>query len=311
MVASVKEYNEAQAKMFAKQQDLLKRMLDKPFNVRHVDLDADVELQKTEEWMLDNPPLYEVLDQNGNGTSRFRKQKRGLVEDVLFPRCRVQTFPRDEFQVIPVNEWADWLTGPDAVNLRPFVKFILNQHGVGSCGSEAMVQCIMILRAIARQDPELLNPWFAYHFVSGGRDQGSSLPDNVNFALEHGIPSQLVFPRSLSWRSKPNEAAHEDALKYMLLEVFRIRTWEEFGTCLLIGMPAYFGYSGHAIAGVTLLSTTRLQYANSWDKTWGDKGFGTISKNSIYWAYGVYGFRVVVRRREPSVGDAGRIVTAA
>ncbi len=311
MVAGVEAYNEAQAAVFARQQDLLKKMLDKPFNTRHVDLDADVELQKTEEWLLDHPPLYEVLGADDNSSGRFRKRRQGLTESILFPRTRVQTFPSDEFQVVPVNEWSDWLSGVDAVDLRPFVKFILDQNGVGSCGSDAMTQCIMILRAIARQDPELLNPLFAYHFVSGGRDQGSSLPDNVNFVLEHGIPSQLVYPRSIGWRSEPNEAAFEDALKYMLLEVFRIRTWEEFGTCLLVGMPVYFGYSGHAITGVTLLSTTRLQYANSWHESWGDRGFGTLSKNSIYWNYGVYGFRVVVRRREPSVGDVGRIVTAA
>jgi hypothetical protein len=286
-------------------------MTDKPFGMRHVDLDADVELQKTEEWLLDHPPLYEVLGANGNGSGRFRKRKRGLVEDVLLPRCRVQTFPRDEFQVIPINEWSDWLTGRDAIDLRPFVKFILDQNGVGSCASEAMAQCIMICRALGRQDPELLNPLFAYYTVSGGRDGGSSLPDNVNFALEHGVPSQLVFPRSEGWRSKPSDAAYEDALKYMLLEVFRIRTWEEFGTCLLLGMPCFFGYSGHAICGTTLLSTTRLQYVNSWDKTWGDNGFGTISKNSIYWGYGVFGFRVVVRRRAPSTGSAERIVIAA
>jgi hypothetical protein len=300
---NIQSYNEQQEAHHATRRELLARMTDKPFNTRHVDLDLDVELQQTEEWLLDNPPLYEIMDEDGQPTGHWKRRKTGLVEDVLFPQPRVANYPRDDFRIIPVNQWDDWLTGPDAVDLRPFVQFILDQNGVGSCASEAITQCIMILRAIGRQAAERLNPWFIYNTVSGGVDRGSSLPDNVNFVLKHGVPSQAVYGREHGWRQAPTADAQEDALKYKLLEVFRIRTWEEFGSCLLYGMPVFFGYSGHAITGVTVLSTTRVQYANSWSLTWGDKGFGTLSKNSIYWAYGVYGVRVVTRRREPSVGN--------
>lgn len=300
MALNVQQYNAEQVEMHRRQHELLCRMTDQPFNMRHVDLDAEAALQGVEEWVLDNPPLYEVMNADGTGSGNFQQRSHGLVYNVANLRSGLRTsslvrnFPRADFKTIPINQWDDYLQGPDAVDLRPFVPFIMDQNGVGSCAAEAAAQCIQICRATGRQKPVKLSPWFAYHTVSGGRDGGSSLPENVNFALQYGIPSQDAYPRSEGWRSKPPAAAYSDAEKYKALEVFRIHTWEEFCSCLLYAMPVYFGYSGHAITGVTLLSTTRVQYANSWGN-WGDAGFGTISEKSIYWGYGVFGFRAVVR----------------
>ena len=298
-VLNVREYQHRQDVMHAKCWALARRMHDLPFNMRHVDLDAEVKLQKTQEWLLDNPPLYEVVDEAGNGTGQFKKRHKGLIHTATHP-TRVSNYPKADFKTIPLNEWSDWIGGPDSVNLRPFVPHIMDQNGVGSCASEAASQCIQICRAIGKQDPVKLSPWAVYHTVSGGRDVGSGLPDNVDFVTTYGVPSQEVYPRGKGWRAKPTAEAMEDAKKYRATEVFRISTWEEFGSCLLYGMPVYFGYSGHAITAVSLLSTTQLQYANSWGD-WGDEGFGTLSKNSIYWGYGVFGFRAVVRSSsEPS-----------
>ena len=271
----------------ARRRDLLNRVCDKPFNVRHADLDLDCELKSIEDWLLSHPPL---CDANGiNASVRARPFGRGLVETRRFDDILIPQYPRDSFPVIPVNQWDDFLTGTDAVDLAPFVPFMLSQGSVGSCACEALAQAIQICRAVDRQEAELLNPWFAYHTVSGGRDVGSSLQDNVAFMTRYGLASAAVWPRSHGWRTKPNAAAYEDAKKYRILEIFRISTWEEFGSALLYGMPVYFGYSGHAICAVTVISASRIKYANSWSDSWGDGGFGTLSRDSIYWGYGVYG----------------------
>jgi C1A family cysteine protease len=78
-----------------------------------------------------------------------------------------------------------------------------------------------------------------------------------------------------------------------VLKVVRIRNKEEFGSALIYGLPVYFGYSGHAIYAVDPIDRSRFRYANSWDESWGDGGFGTISYNSIVWSYTAYAILTV------------------
>jgi hypothetical protein len=288
-----------------------------------MDMELETKLTQVERTMLTNPPYYEELDDAGQPTGTWLQRRPGLLlpeESPLVPEAREELFgslrpldvapwPRGDFATIPQRDWDAYITGQDAVDLAAMVKVILNQGSVGSCGAEGLTQALMISRAFSSQEHETLNPWFMYHTTSGGSDRGSSLPDNVQFAMKYGVASELVWPRSKGWRAAPSEAALTDAKKYVLLELYQVRNWEEFGTALLSGWPVYFGYSGHAIVAVKLLSTSRFVYANSWSPEWGDKGFGTLSNSSIYWPYGAYAIRVVVRRSKPS--EAGSVATSA
>ena len=88
----------------------------------------------------------------------------------------------DHIEVLPQDE-LDRLAG--TISLRPFVKTILDQDGVGSCATESTTQAVMIARAVAGQEHVVLNPWFIYHTTSGGRDQGSAIDDNLAFVMEN------------------------------------------------------------------------------------------------------------------------------
>ena len=89
----------------------------------------------------------------------------------------------------------------------------------------------------------------------------------------------------------------EVASKYRIDEFYDISNVAEFATALLLGMPVEWGWSGHAVYAVDLIDKNTFRYANSWDESWGDDGFGTLSLRSINWGYGAWAIR--------SVTDAG------
>ena len=246
------------------------------------------ELQEIEHTLLNNPPLITEIDGEpvfmGKGLRESEDPED--VEGLL-------TLAALGIDVIPQDEWPRFIEGQNGeqqLHVEPFIKTILNQGSVGSCAAEGATGCIMAKRAQSGQLHRVLNPYFVYQFTSGGRDQGSTLSDTVNFLRTRGCASDEVWSRSHGWRAQPSADAAADALKYRQLTVVQLRNWEEFGTMLLHGEPVYFGYTGHAIFGSRLISPTRLRYCNSWSKDWGEGGFGTIASSSIAWSYGVYVF---------------------
>jgi len=197
----------------------------------------------------------------------------------------------DAIEVIPRKHWPELI---GTVSLRPKVPMIFDQDGVGSCATESATQAVQVCRALSGLPFEQLNPWFVYHTTSGGRDQGSNIDDNLVFLREHGVAPESVWPRSKGWRAAPSREASEAAKKYRIDEFFDIASWEEFGTALLSGFSVCFGYSGHSVLAVELLDTDRLLYANSWDDSWGDEGYGTLRSSSVHWGYGAWAVRSVV-----------------
>jgi hypothetical protein len=160
-----------------------------------------------------------------------------------------------------------------------------------SCASESTTQALQIARAFAGREWVQLSPWFMYHTVSGGRDSGSSIDENLEFAREHGIAPMSLWPREKGWKATPSTEAVEAAKLYRIDEYFDIASIEEFGTALLLGMPVVYGRQGHAICAVELLDKNTISYANSWDKSWGMNGFGEDALSSVNFSYGAFAIR--------------------
>ena len=150
----------------------------------------------------------------------------------------------------------------------------------------------MTIRRVLNLPDVRLNPYFGYHTTSHGRDNGSSIDENLEFARKYGIASQAVWPRSRGWRTEPSNEAKADALKYRIAEFYDIASWEEFGSALLLGFPVVFGYSGHSVLATSLVDTGRFEYLNSWGQ-WGDEGYGVLQASKIYWPYGAFAIRTV------------------
>ena len=196
----------------------------------------------------------------------------------------------DNIEIIPRSRWPEFI---GHISLRPQVKVILYQNGVGSCATESATGAAMIVRAAAGLPHVLLNPWSIYRVTSGGRDSGSSIDTNLAFARDTGILPESYWPRSKGWRAAPPDGWKDVAAQYRIREFFDIRNTDEVGTALLKGFPVVFGWQGHSCVLTTLLSPTTALYLNSWDASWGDGGFGQIKLSSINFGYGAFAVRVM------------------
>lgn len=204
-----------------------------------------------------------------------------------------QWFPlaSERVEVIPRGEWPQLI---DQVTNSALKWMQLDQDGVGSCASEAMTAAIMASRELQGQPQVALNPWFAYHFVSGGVDRGSSIDENLRFARETGVASMDVWPRSMGWRSRPSDDAMDDAQRYRIDEAYDVTTVDELVSCILKGFPVVFGYrpggGGHAVLAMDVVSMSAFKFLNSWGD-WGEDGFGTLRFDQIDWRFGAWAVR--------------------
>lgn len=197
---------------------------------------------------------------------------------------------------IPRGEWAERAA---KITLRPFVREVYNQRNVGSCASESKDGAVAIQMAWAGLKHISFNPYGTYHFVNGGRDQGSTLDANLNFGRQYGCFPEAVWPRSNGWQRKPDEAAMAAAYKNRILEYYDILNVDEFVTSLLLSIPVTFGAKGHAVTAVAHLHERNAPLiVNSWGESWEDNGFGiwaTYAELSDMLRYGCYAVRTVTQ----------------
>jgi hypothetical protein len=194
--------------------------------------------------------------------------------------------------VIPRAEWGEWI---GKIGNRRFVQKIKNQGNVGSCATESTSQAVEITEIIAGREWVELNPWFIYYHTSGGADRGSSIDENLVFVRDNGIAPEAVWPRSMGWTQKPSADAYDAAKRHRILEFYDVSSIDEFGTCLIEGWPVVFGWQGHSVVAVDLITASIFEYANSWAPSWGDQGFGKLALSSVDWRYGAFAVRVVTQ----------------
>lgn len=196
---------------------------------------------------------------------------------------------REKIKLIPRQEWAGLAAKmrEEQANLRRYVKTILDQDGVGSCATESTTQSVMVARAIAGLPHVLLNPWFIYHTTSHGRDQGSSIDENLAFARDNGIAPEVIWPRSKGWKAEPSAEAKEAAKEFRIAEFFDVLSTDEAGSALVSGWSIVYGAKGHSVL--------KIEYdldANSWGTGWEDEGFGLwCALERIDFRYGTFATR--------------------
>ena len=207
----------------------------------------------------------------------------------------------DHVEVIPHEEWGQYIDNgvPD---FRPFIKHIFSQGRVSSCTCEAISQAVASMYAF-RNNGEyiLLNPWSLYAFVTS-RDNGSSIDVATRRAQTHGILPEAIWPRrgpdAHAWNDKPPQDLFD---KYALRakEAYDIGTTDDVGTASIMGFGIVYGWkpgprSGHAEFITSLLNPNTAEDCNSWDITFGDKGFGKRPLGRINFGFGAVAIRTVV-----------------
>lgn len=179
-------------------------------------------------------------------------------------------------------------------NLRQFTKVMLNQGNVGSCATEATAGAMMIQRAFSGMPHVTLNPWFIYYETSGGRDQGSSIDENLAFARSRGVCPMSVWGRDKGWKKRPSDEAFREALKFKIEEFYDLVNIREAKSANALGYPVVYGARGHAVVKIFYGPGGSSLDLNSWGENWKDKGFGLwASYEDIDFRYGAFAVRVV------------------
>jgi len=190
----------------------------------------------------------------------IEKRPFGTKERVSdFGKLKGVPIVRDVMDVIPDTDWLDIIRGTNKPECSTLSWLTFDQNGYGSCASEAGNMGTTVVREASGRERVEFNPLFTYYTVSGGRDGGSSLDENVAFLKEHGSCPESVWPRSKGFRAKPSDEAYAAAENYRADEIYDIDTsssavfYREFGSALLYGYCVDFGYPGHSILATELV----------------------------------------------------------
>ena len=199
----------------------------------------------------------------------------------------------ERIKIIPSVDW-DEAAKELGDSVRQHVPVVLDQNGYRSCACESATGAVMLARAIAGLPFVLLNPLFVYHTTSGGRDNGSSIDENLAFIREHGIAPESVWPRSKGFQAKPSTLAIEAAKEFRIEEFFDIANVNEMVSSELTGYAVVYGADGHSVLKIQHLSAKEGLDLNSWkNSNWGDGGFGVwATYNSVDFSYGAWAVRV-------------------
>jgi len=113
-----------------------------------------------------------------------------------------------------------------------------NQNGWGKCASSAATYAIEKARYISGQPRIELSDDYLYSLVNGGRDQGSTLGDNLRAITQKGIATRsMVKEGQIYRRSYSNGAADREALRFRAHEGYATPSEQEVVASLLAGKP--------------------------------------------------------------------------
>tara|TARA_Y100000310_G_scaffold251540_1_gene258106 strand:+ start:2083 stop:2868 length:786 start_codon:yes stop_codon:yes gene_type:complete len=215
--------------------------------------------------------------------------------------------------VLPENRWQEY--HDSGVNLDQYVWEVMYQR-LNSCTCDATVGGALILRARAGLDNVMLSPASIYALINGGRDNGSSLDDALHQISETGIASADVIDK-YDWtgyrRRRWPSNWKEDAARNKAINAYDCSSMKHTISAVLLRFPVvagvrWSGGGGHAILLVDYNPTRRkFKILNSWDKSWGDGGFGELPYRQVEHGMGIYGnFAMQLMTDPTNDGDIAR-----
>jgi hypothetical protein len=197
---------------------------------------------------------------------------------------------RDVIEIIPRSDWKE-------VSWEHMIQRVYDQNAKGSCGAEMGGQITETGLIQCGQPHVPLSPGNLYGRVNGGRDQGSTLGDNLNELMERGICTENIVPH-LAWERWDTPGWREEAIDYRILEVFLCPDFDAIASAILRGLNVGYGImignnfapdsegwipdyqgggGGHAMMGCGLRKRRDgawgIRTINSWGTRWGHNGF--------------------------------------
>jgi hypothetical protein len=198
----------------------------------------------------------------------------------------------EDCPTIPRSEWQE-------CSLRHKVWEICNQANQNSCCPTATRGAVQIVRETMGLRRISLSQGSLYSQISGGRDQGANIMDALEAMMDVGICPDSVIDQ-YDWQGRDYPANwKEEAKKYRILEAWDCPSFDEMISAVQKSIPVVFGVNwsgggGHAICCVGY-KDGKAEILNSWDKDWGDGGYGFLTESQCraITSFGAFAIRSV------------------
>lgn len=197
-----------------------------------------------------------------------------------FPRGCFSFATQFDLPLIPRAEWADRIADMERTKSRlsdiaaqsgvP----VLNQAQIGYCHAFSPCWAVMAQRAAQRLPFELLSASSIGGPVTGFRNAGAYIFDDMKQITEYGVTAEKLYPM-LTTQNHWNAEAQADAKRHRVTEWIegQNRAFDQVMTCLLSRIPVCVGLNwwGHAVTyadPVYQAGQFGIRGPNSWGTGW-------------------------------------------
>ncbi|MES2789977.1 MAG: hypothetical protein V4719_10160 [Planctomycetota bacterium] len=197
------------------------------------------------------------------------------------------------YPLIPRNEWAS--RSRDIKAARADTRSLLKAKGIpafdqeqtSTCHAQSAALAVMVNRARQGEATVILSPGSIAGPVTGYRDEGAYIEDDLQQIVDHGAASIDFVPTNQISRRGWKAGAEENALLHRVTGWYDMgpRDSEMFARCatrVLLGDPVCVAYNwwSHAVTLTFLVEIApgvfAFEFRNSWGASYGDDGYGLL-----------------------------------
>lgn len=203
-----------------------------------------------------------------------------------------------EAPVIPMERWPEIIKALDDAEASLYHVWkrskigILDQDGLSYCHGFACAGAIMLQREVQGLPYRELSASCNAARVTGYRNQGAYIYDNLADAVKTGLCTTKYCPMLTTKRNDFKPGWDTDAAKNRISHWWELspRAFSQQGSALLSLIPVVYGFNwwGHAVYGLRvrdLYPSKRatdyrrygIEIANSWSPDWGEEGLGVLT----------------------------------